>query len=521
MRGFGLLFLLLAFAGPAQAGPAAAFNAASAPGFDVALTRQVYTAALTFITPRALEAVNVPELTVWGLRGLTALDPDLTAVLRSGRLELSGRAGVFYAAPAPRDEAPAAWADAATAMAAAAWNASPAVRSAGTEGVIQAFFDEMFNHLDPYSRYDAPAAAAADEAARGGDVGIGLRPIRKGAAILAGTVTPVGPAARAGVRPGDALLTVDGQSTARRSVGAVAAQLAGAEGSAVVLRWLPPGGPARSTAIVRARVPPRTVFSDRLAGMLLIRITRFNRETATGFAAPIEQAMAGRNPPDGIVLDLRGNPGGLLGQAVTVADGLLPAGVVARTEGRDPLASQVWRSKSGELAPGIPVVVLVDGRTASAAEILAAALADRGRAVVVGSATFGKGLVQTFTRLPGGGELFVTWSRVLAPRGWPLQGLGVLPQVCTSLGQHAVERQLEALNDGTQPMAAAILRERTVRAPVPPAEAVAIRNACPAAVGQELDLEVAHFLIDNPAAYAAALLPPLREPLVGRMTGPP
>ena len=101
---------------------------------------------------------------------------------------------------------------------------------------------------------------------------------------------------------------------------------------------------------------------------------------------------------------------------------------------------------------------MVDGRTASAAEILAAALADRGRGVVIGSSTLGKGLVQTIDPLPDGGELFVTWSRVLAPRGWPIQGLGVLPQVCTSLGQDALSWQLAALAPGREPMAAALAR---------------------------------------------------------------
>ena len=293
-------------------------------------------------------------------------------------------------------------------------------------------------------------------------------------------------------------------------------------GSDVVLRWQPRwqsrwqsprwhsrGAPPREARIARALVPPQSVFSETLAHMLILRVARFNRSTEADLAAPIAQAMAARRPPDGIVLDLRGNPGGLLREAVATADVLLPSGVVALSAGRDPAASRIWRSTRGEAAPGMPVVVLVDGRTASAAEVLAAALADRGRAVVVGSATFGKGLVQTFTHLPGGGELFVTWSRILAPRGWPLQGLGVLPQICTSRGEQAVERELQALNVGLAPMAAAIARERATRAPVPAAEAVAIRSACPAAVGQEIDLEVAHFLIENPAAYVTALLPPL------------
>jgi carboxyl-terminal processing protease len=156
-------------------------------------------------------------------------------------------------------------------------------------------------------------------------------------------------------------------------------------------------------------------------------------------------------------------------------------------------------------------VVAVDGRTASAAEILAAALTDRGRAVAVGSTTLGKGLVQTIDPLPDGGELFVTWSRVLAPLGWPLQGLGVLPQVCTSLGEATLQRQLDALAEGTQPMQHEIDAARAARAPLSPTQVLAIRNACPAAEGRDADLATARVLIDNPAAYAAALLPPLRQ----------
>jgi carboxyl-terminal processing protease len=154
---------------------------------------------------------------------------------------------------------------------------------------------------------------------------------------------------------------------------------------------------------------------------------------------------------------------------------------------------------------------MVDGRTASAAEILAAALADRGRGAVIGSSTLGKGLVQTISPLPDGGELFVTWSRVLAPRGWPIQGLGVLPQVCTSLGQDSLTWQLAALAAGRQPMAQAIATHRAARAPLTPTQILAIRSACPAAEGRDSDLDTARLLIHDPAVYAAALLSPMRD----------
>jgi carboxyl-terminal processing protease len=253
------------------------------------------------------------------------------------------------------------------------------------------------------------------------------------------------------------------------------------------------------------------VFAQRFADVLVLRITSFSNSTASHLALSVQDALSEPHPVDGIVLDLRDNRGGLLRQAVTAADAFLPAGVVATTVGRDPDSMNVWRSAEGELAENVPLVILVDGRTASAAEILAAALADRGRAVVVGSSTVGKGMVQTIDPLPDGGELFVTWSQTLAPLGWPLQGLGVLPQVCSSLGQERLNRQLAALSTGFQPMAKAIQRARAARIAVPVSEVLEIRAPCPAAEGRAADLEAARLLIANPAAYAAALLPPMLD----------
>jgi carboxyl-terminal processing protease len=258
------------------------------------------------------------------------------------------------------------------------------------------------------------------------------------------------------------------------------------------------------------------VYPQRAGTILVLRVTHFDRSTAGRLAAAIGEALAATRKPQGIVLDLRGNRGGLLRQAVQASDVLLPAGVVAITAGRDPQASRIWQSAAGELAEGVPVVVLVDGRTASAAEILAAALADRGRAVVVGSSTLGKGLVQTIAQLPDGGELFVTWSRVLAPRGWPIQGLGVLPQICTSLGQAALQGELDDLARGDPPMAHALAIHRQARAPLPLAQILALRSACPAAEGRDADLAAARYLIGHPAAYAAALLPPITGQLSGQ-----
>jgi carboxyl-terminal processing protease len=143
--------------------------------------------------------------------------------------------------------------------------------------------------------------------------------------------------------------------------------------------------------------------------------------------------------------------------------------------------------------------------------VLAAALEDRRRAVVMGSSTFGKGVVQTIDPLPDGGELFLTWSRILAPRGWPIQSLGVMPQICTSKGDDAVRRQLAALADGKWLMEAAVGRHDAARAPLTPDQIVAIREPCPAADPRKADMSVAETLVETPASYAAALLEPLEN----------
>ena len=219
------------------------------------------------------------------------------------------------------------------------------------------------------------------------------------------------------------------------------------EGSDVSLTVRSRNGRTRKVDIERVVLPPETVFGSRSNEIVTLRVTAFSSDTDQRFGNELEKQLArgGAASVKGIVIDLRGNRGGLLRQAVSATDTLLSKGIMATTAGRNPQAAHEWRASVEAIGVGKPVVVLVDGRTASAAEIMAAALADLGRAVVVGSSTLGKGLVQTISTLPDGGELFVSWSRVLAPDGWPIQGLGVLPQICTSLGPDALADQLESL----------------------------------------------------------------------------
>ncbi len=445
------------------------------------------------------------------------LEPALRPELRAGTLLLSGRERLLGSRPVPATAAgrppEAAARPLAAAVAAlfdAAWRASPAIRAAGVERMLQSGFEELFNHLDPYSRYMTRAEAREARARRLGQAALGLRfaagrgPPRGAGSVVIAAVTEGGVAAQAGLRLGDRVLAVDGVRVSADALPEAAALLEGPPGTRVRLA-IQRGRRRFEVVLPRILIPPDTVRAERREGILWLRIEGFANDTDRRLAVEVAAARQEAPPLAGIVLDLRGNRGGLLGQAVSVASALLPGGVVARTDGRHPEAARLYLADAADLAEGLPLVVLVDGRTASAAEIVAAALADRGRAVVVGSATMGKGLIQVVVPLPNGGDLLVTWSRVLAPLGWPIQDLGVLPAVCTSLGTEATEAALAALAaEGRAPMAEALARQRAARAPVPASETTALRNACPPAEGREADLDAARALIGQPRALAAA-----------------
>ncbi len=500
-----LIFLCIVLPGTCQTAWAAA-------PFGKATAASVWGTALGYIAPRSLQPLTIPQMTLWGLEGLTALDPDLNPTLQSGQIRLYGPDRLLIAVPAPPPADAEGWGTAAAAVAAAGYAASAALQQAGTQGLVSNFFDELFNHFDPYSRYEPPAQAARDELMITGIASAGLTLGRRANQVVITAVSQDSPASEAGLQPEMRVLAINGRPAYPSRIAALNDDLNGLLGAKVTLRVEDPQSDSSPADVVLtfAFVPPQTVFPEQFSqngNVLALKISGFNKGTSDQFLAALVAGLT--NPaPLGLVIDLRGNRGGVLRQAVLTADSLLPSGTIAVTAGRDPDADQRFVAEGGDVTGGLPMVVLVDGQTASAAEILAAALADNRRGVVVGGATLGKGLVQAVTTLPDGGKLFVTWSRVLAPRGWPLQTLGVIPQVCTSLGEQALSAQLAALRQGRNLMAGPLATARASRAPVPVARILAIRNACPAAIGGDLDISAARFLMAIPAAYQAALLPP-------------
>jgi len=483
--------------------------AAAANSFDAAAAAKIWAAALTYIAPRSLIPVSIPKMTIWGLNGLAALDPDLNTTLEDDQIRLYGPEQLLLSVPAPPGTDVNAWADAASLIASAAYAASPALQQAGTQGLIESFFDELFNHFDPYSRYEPPLQAAQDQLMITGLAGTGILLRPQGGNVVIASVDVDSPAAEAGLDPGFQVLSVDGEPAYPGQVTALNDRMNGLAGTTTTLRVLDPNDIApQYVTLTRAYIPPRTVFPEQLdPGIVGLKINGFNKGTSDQFSAALVAALAGQPSAKGVVIDLRGNRGGVLRQAVLVADSLLPSGTIVIASGRDPDADQKFAAEGTDLTGGLRLVVLVDGQTASAAEILAAAIADNRRGVVVGSETLGKGLVQTLSPLPDGGELYVTWARVLAPRGWPLQTLGLMPQVCTSVGSQALNSELRALAGSHNLMAPLLAAARALRAPVPVDQVLALRDQCPAAIGGDLDVDAAKFLLATPSAYQAALLP--------------
>ncbi|MGW7194147.1 S41 family peptidase [Streptomyces sp. NPDC054838] len=266
-------------------------------------------------------------------------------------------------------------------------------------------------------------------------VGVWARRGRDGR-IEVDRVQPDSPAARAGLRAGDRLLDVDGQDVTGRPVTDVVAMLRGEAGTPVVLD-LSRDGAVRHETVRRERLSADPVTVRRLAdGTTVVKVASFTR----GSGERVRDAVRAAPPGAGMLLDLRGNPGGLVAEAVTAASAFLDGGLVATYDVRGSERA-LYAEPGGDTAR--PLVALVDGGTMSAAELVTGALQDRGRAVLVGTRTFGKGAVQMPTELPDGSVAELTVGTYRTPEGRNIDGRGIEPDLTAADG--AEDRALRVL----------------------------------------------------------------------------
>jgi carboxyl-terminal processing protease len=468
---------------------------------------------LRAIETRALEPVDTSEIALEGMRGLATVEPDLGIVAADPAAIAALLGGKEIGRwPKPATDTPEAWAELSLRVIQAAQARSSAMARADAETLYQAYFDSALSPLDPFSRYAGRAEAEQQQERRNGFGGIGIRYRLYRDHLEVTSVLDGTPAEEADIEPGDRILKLDETPIDDLSRKTVHDILRGPVDSRLKIT-LSHAGAERVIVVKRGLVSTPTAFLSQEGKIPRLRITRFSQQTMSTARRLIEEYLAAvKAPPPGLILDLRGNPGGLLDQAVSLSDLFLKKGEIVATRGRHPHTLQNYSATQtdvpgGDILSGLPLLVLIDGKTASAAEIVAAALQADGRAVVVGTTSYGKGTVQTVVAMPNGGEMTLTWSRFFTPSGYALHGLGVMPTVCTAEGSTTPEAAMRALANGTLPAIANYGRWRSVGLSDTEGRHE-LRRVCPPedhANRDALDLDVAEAILETPSAYRTAL----------------
>lgn len=482
-------------------------RAATTAAFPKFAAEEVFSVGLSSIAAKYIEPVSVKGLVLDGLRGLGAIDPSLTVAEADGVVTLASAGVVVASRPTPEGEDARGWSRLAVDLSLAGREHSTELRAVSVEKVYEAVFDGALSNLDIFSRYAGPEEARRNRARRDGYGGIGVRFRLADGDVRITEVTPDSPAAHAGIRKNDRLTHVGTVPLSNLSNEEILHQLRGPVQSKIDITIQRDGvAGALTFTLERAHIVPPTVSVYHRDGIIYAKIKSFNQDTAHSLEAKLRRMRGelGRNFR-GVVLDLRGNPGGLLKQAIKVTDLFLAQGRILTTAGRHPDSLQHYEAGGPDVIDGAPLAILIDGKSASAAEIVAAALQDRDRAVVIGTTSYGKGTVQTVIRLPNDGEITLTWSRFVAPSGYTLHGLGVRPAICTS-GRDKDDAKTVATTLTERAHTAATLvawRQVGIHDDTQRQE---LRSTCPAETHQEaIDLEVADRLIRDRGLYNGAV----------------
>jgi carboxyl-terminal processing protease len=473
-----------------------------APGeFSPNATKQLFSSGLDNIDRVYIEPVQVSAVALHGLQALSSLDPEFR-VARSGN-DIRVTEGPVLAASfvAPGDHDSRGWAAVIAGALEAGRGKSEKLRAATAEGLYQAVFEGSLHDLDRFSRYAGTSSAKENRAVRDGFGGIGIEVRVTDDVVRVGSVLPETPAAAGGLKVGDRITHVDAKPLAGMAERAIVSLMRGPEGTDVTLTVARDGTPAFPVTLRRAIIVAPTVTYRREAGdIAYFQVSGFNAQTADALQALVARARSEMGQKlRGAVLDLRNNPGGLLHQGWRVADLFVNAGRILTTRGRHPESLQVFDATDGDVLDGLPLVVLINGGSASSAEIVAAALQDLGRAVLVGSSSYGKGTVQTVLTMPNDGELTLTWAKLYAPSGYALQRLGVIPNICTSGPALTAAKALDDLRSGRIDPVAPVSRRRSADS-LSESDQQALAASCPTQSGlNDADLEVARAILSDPA----------------------
>ncbi len=318
------------------------------------------------------------------------------------------------------------------------------VEEVSEKDLIESAINGMLTSLDPHSSY-LPADDFDDMRVqtKGEFGGLGIEVTQEDGFIK--VVTPIDdtPAARAGMQPNDLITHVDGESVLGLTLNDAVDLMRGPVGSEITITVLREGeADPFDVAITRETITIDAVRSRLEDGIVVLRLTTFNEQTYPNLEEQLKEKVeeaGGMDAVTGFVIDLRNNPGGLLNQAISVVDAFLESGEIVSTRGRDARDAERYNATPGDLTEGKPIVVVINGGSASASEIVAGALKDHHRAIVVGTQSFGKGSVQTIMPVQGDGAMRLTTARYYTPSGRSIQALGVSPDIIVEARPSAEE----------------------------------------------------------------------------------
>ena len=308
------------------------------------------------------------------------------------------------------------------------------VEPVDTEKLIEAAINGMLTSLDPHSSYlSAKDFEDMQVQTRGEFGGLGIEVTQEEGFIKVISPMDGTPAAKAGIQAGDFITHVDGEPVSGLMLDEAVEKMRGPIGSEIIITVVRQGTPEPfDVSIIRDTIKLTAVKGRVVGKTVVLRITTFNDQTTSGLKAELDKGLkelGGIENLDGVVIDLRNNPGGLLNEAITVSDAFLDKGEIVSTRGRSAGSGERYNAEAGDLINGKPIVLLINGGSASASEIVAGALQDHRRAIVVGTKSFGKGSVQTLIPLRGDGAMRLTTARYYTPSGRSIQALGISPDI--------------------------------------------------------------------------------------------
>ena len=456
--------------------------------------QKVLSRAYETIVKKSLKDVSAENLATASVKSLSDIDGKIAVHPDGKRIILTADGKILKSwAKLPENDSQN-WARLALAAFALVRPYSQKAKAANDEEILNVYINASLGLIDKYSRYESPEKAPEKKLNKPASIGIRYR--RSGRHPEITDILPDSPAAQSILVAGDRILRIDARDTDDLSASEILNMLRGEEGTDVSL-LVRKDGKSEMITLKRASMPAGLTDShfDEATRVMTVKIPAFTEQTVSSLSSVLTEATA--KQAKGLIIDLRANMGGLLREAVLCADLFLPENTpMLKTKGRTQQAFQAFGASQKDHIPSLPLVILVDAKTASSAEFFAAVLQESKRAVLVGTPTYGKAKIQTAETLPNKGEIFLSWAQYYLPSGYTPDSFGLFPNVCTAdkTQQAAVSNTqgIEALSKWKTP-ANKKKQEK--------------KDLCPAQnrSGNETDNKKALDLILNAQAYEKAL----------------